>query len=98
MPANFNSAQTLRTLEIDGKTYDYYSLPAAQALGLAGIERLPYTLKVVLENLLRQHAAGSATQDDVTAVVDWLETHSSQREIGFKPARVMMVDSSGIPL
>ena len=98
MRDNFNSAETLRKLTIGGKVYDYYSLPAAESLGLAGVRRLPYTLKVVLENLLRQHAEGSATAADVFAVVDWLATRSSEREIGFKPARVMMVDSSGIPL
>jgi aconitate hydratase len=98
MPAYFNSAQTLRTLEIDGKAYDYYSLPAAQALGLSGIERLPYTLKIVLENVLRQHAEGTATVEDIAAVAAWLDKDGTEREIGFKPTRVLMVDSSGIPL
>ena len=98
MPTTFSSKDTLRELAIDGQCYDYYSLAAAEALGLAGITRLPYTLKVVLENQLRQHADGTASEADVCAVVEWLTTRSSQHEIGFKPARVMMVDSSGIPL
>ena len=80
------------------RAYDYYSLAAAEAMGLTGVARLPYTLKVVLENLLRQHAEGTATTDDIAAVTGWLNTRSSEREIGFKPTRVLMVDSSGIPL
>jgi aconitate hydratase len=94
----FDSSQTLATLNVSGKQYDYFSLAAAERLGLADISRLPYTLKIVLENLLRQHAAGTAETDDMLAVAAWLKTRSSAREIGFKPARVMMVDSSGIPL
>ena len=91
-------SQTLRKLELGGKAFRYYSLAAAEAAGLRNVARLPYTLKVVLENLLRQHAEGTATLDDIGAVTQWLKTRSSEREIGFKPARVLMVDSSGIPL
>ena len=93
-----DGVQTKRALNINGEAYDYYSLAAAEAIGLAGVARLPYTLKVVLENLLRQHAEGTATTDDIAAVTGWLKTRSSEREIGFKPTRVLMVDSSGIPL
>ncbi|MEK6591448.1 MAG: aconitate hydratase AcnA [Pseudomonadota bacterium] len=94
----FDSRKTLAALDVGGKQYDYYSLAVAERLGLAGIARLPYTLKIVLENLLRQQAAGTAEAGDILAVAAWLERRSSTREIGFKPARVMMVDSSGIPL
>ncbi len=98
MTADFDHSQTLRELAAAGKTYRYYSLAAAEELGLRGIQRLPYVLKVVLENLLRQHAEGTASAQDIEALALWLETRSSQREIGFKPTRVMMVDSSGVPL
>lgn len=94
----FDSSKTIRELEVAGKRYVYYSLPAAEQLGLAGVSRLPFTLKVVLENLLRQHAAGTATSEDIGALIDWLRARRSEREIGFKPARVLMPDSSGIPL
>ncbi len=98
MTSEINGARTRRELRVNGAAYDYYSLAAAEAIGLNGVARLPYTLKVVLENLLRQHAEGTATTDDVAAVTDWLKKRSSEREIGFKPTRVLMVDSSGIPL
>jgi aconitate hydratase len=94
----FNQSQTRRQLRVGDKTYAYHSLAAAERAGLAGIGRLPFTLKVILENLLRQYEEGAATAEDIEAVAQWLETRGSTREIGFKPARVMMVDSSGIPL
>ncbi len=94
----FDSKQIRRTLEVNGQPYDYFSLAAAEAAGLGGIAQLPYTLKIVLENLLRQHAAGSAGSEDITALVDWLKRRSSDCEIGFRPARVMMPESSGINL
>jgi aconitate hydratase len=96
--AGFESSTTLRQLEIRGRRYEYYSLPAAEALGLKGIAHLPYTLKVVLESVLRHHARGSGGEDDIHAIAQWLDSRSSEREIGFRPARVLMVDSSGVPL
>jgi aconitate hydratase len=96
--AVFDSSRTLRQLEVRGQRYDYYSLPAAEALGLEGIARLPYTLKVVLESVLRHNARGAGSPDDVEALAQWLTARSSEREIGFRPARVLMVDSSGVPL
>src|SRR3954469_17521991 len=98
MTESIDGARTRRELPVNGKAYDYFSLPAAEAMGLAGVARLPYTLKVVLENLLRQNAEGTATTADIKAVTAWLGKRNSEREIGFKPTRVLMVDSSGIPL
>jgi aconitate hydratase len=94
----FDARRTLRELKINGASYAYYSLPAAEASGLSGVARLPYTLKIVLENLIRQQAEGTARSEDVAAVLDWLQARASEREIGFKPARVLMPDSSGVPL
>jgi len=95
---SFDASSTLRQVDIGGTTIHYYSLPVAEKAGLAGVSRLPYTLKIVLENLIRQQAEGSATSDDVLALIDWLRERTSEREIGFKPARVLMPDSSGVPL
>ncbi|HYC46774.1 MAG TPA: aconitate hydratase AcnA [Burkholderiales bacterium] len=96
--AGIDSSKTLHQLDARGRRYDYYSLPAAEALGLKGIAQLPYTLKVVLESVLRHNARGAGNPDDIEALAQWLVTRSSDREIGFKPARVLMVDSSGVPL
>jgi aconitate hydratase len=96
--ADFESQKTLRELEAGGKRFSYYNLSAAEALGLKDISQLPYTLKVVLESVLREHAQGRGSADDIHAIAEWLEKRTSEREIGFKPARVLMVDSSGIPL
>jgi aconitate hydratase len=77
---------------------DYYSLEAAEALGLAGVSRLPCSLKVVLENVLRQHAEGRSDGADIAAVAGWLATRRAEREIAFRFTRVLMPDSSGVPL
>ncbi|HET7597510.1 MAG TPA: aconitate hydratase AcnA [Burkholderiales bacterium] len=94
----FDPKRALQRLELGGSDYHYYSLPAAEAAGLRSLARLPYTLKIVLENLIRQQAQGTADGEDVRALADWLKTRTSAREIGFKPARVLMPDSSGVPL
>jgi aconitate hydratase len=93
-----DSAKTRRTLQTGGRAYDYYSLAAAAELGLRGAAELPFCLKVVLENLLRQHAEGRSDGSDIQAIAEWLEMRRSEREIGFRPTRVLMPDSSGIPL
>src|SRR5438067_10398270 len=87
-----------RTLDVDGKTYDYFSLEAAaQAAGLGDISKLPFSLKVLLENLVRLENGRTVTVDDVKAVAAWLKTKSSEREIAFRPARVLMQDFTGVP-
>jgi aconitate hydratase len=78
--------------------FEYYSLQAAEALGLAGVSRLPCSLKVVLENVLRQHAEGRSDASDIAAVAGWLGTRRAEREIAFRFTRVLMPDSSGVPL
>ncbi|GHE22359.1 aconitate hydratase AcnA [Halomonas urumqiensis] len=87
---------TLRTLEVNGETYHYYSLPkAAESLG--DIERLPMTLKILLENQLRFADDESVAREDMQALVDWQQQASSDREIGYRPARVLMQDFTGVP-
>jgi aconitate hydratase len=82
---------------LDG-AFDFYSLEAAEALGLAGVSRLPCSLKVMLENVLRQHAEGRSDRSDIAAVAGWLATRRAEREIAFRFTRVLMPDSSGVPL
>ncbi|MCH8835574.1 MAG: aconitate hydratase, partial [Proteobacteria bacterium] len=79
-----------RTLAVGGKRYDYFSLQAAAEAGLGDISRLPYSLKVLLENLLRWEDGRTVTVDDIKAVAAWLTDRRSDREIAFRPARVLM--------
>ncbi len=97
MTPSIDSFKSRRTLTAGGKTYVYYSLPAAEKNGLAGISRLPYSLKVLLENLLRYEDGKTVTADDIKAVAGWLKKKSSDREIAFRPARVLMQDLTGVP-
>jgi aconitate hydratase len=92
-----DSLKTRRTLTSAGKTYDYFSLDAAAAAGLGDIARLPYSLKVLLENLLRWEDGRSVTALDIQAFGGWLEDRRSDREIAYHPARVLMQDFTGVP-
>jgi len=94
---NRDSFRARRTLEVQGRTYDYWSLPAAAEAGLAGIERLPVSLRILLENLLRSEDGRTVTADDLRAFPGWLEARRSEREIAFRPARVLMQDFTGVP-
>ncbi len=91
-----DSLKTRRTLDVAGQKYVYYSLPAA-ADTLGDISRLPFSLKVLLENLLRYEDSGSVTVGDIKAVGDWLKERRSDREIAYRPARVLMQDFTGVP-
>jgi aconitate hydratase len=86
-----------RTLKVGKRCYDYFDLKEAEANGLAGIGRLPFSLKVLLENLLRHEDGRTVTADDIRGVAEWLETRKSDREIAFRPARVLMQDFTGVP-
>ena len=85
-----------RTLSVDGKDYDYFSLEAATA-AIGDVSRLPFSLKVLLENLLRYEDGRSVTTDDAKAVADWQIERRSDREIAYRPARVLMQDFTGVP-
>ena len=89
-----DTLNTRRTLEVGGKSYDYYSIEAA---GLGDVSRLPFTLKILLENLLRCEDGGSVTTEDIQALAGWLKNRRSDREIAFRPARVLMQDFTGVP-
>ncbi|MEM7216050.1 MAG: aconitate hydratase AcnA [Pseudomonadota bacterium] len=86
------------TMTVNGKEFVYYSLAEAEENGLEGISRLPFSLKVLLENLLRFEDGRSVTADDIRAVAKWLETKgSAETEIAYRPARVLMQDFTGVP-
>lgn len=94
--AGQDSLGTLSELDVNGKTYHYYSLEkAAEKLG--DVKKLPASLKVLLENLLRHEDGTTVTGDDLSAMVDWLKEHKSTREIEYRPARVLMQDFTGVP-
>ncbi|MCB1650723.1 MAG: aconitate hydratase AcnA [Alphaproteobacteria bacterium] len=91
-----DTLKTRKTLTVDGKDYDYFSLNEA-AKSIGDVSRLPYTLKVLLENLLRFEDGRTVTTDDVKALAGWLKTKSSKHEIAYRPARVLMQDFTGVP-
>ena len=97
MPS-IDSLKTHRQLTVGDKTYSYYSLPAAEEAGLTGISRLPVSMKVLLENLLRNEDGSSVSEDDLKAVAAWIDNKgATQHEISFRPARVLMQDFTGVP-
>ncbi|MET0278191.1 MAG: aconitate hydratase AcnA [Pseudorhodoplanes sp.] len=94
---SLDSFNCCRTLKVGTKSYAYYSLPVAEKNGLKGISKLPFSMKVLLENLLRNEDGRTVTKEDILAVAAWLKTKSSDREIAFRPARVLMQDFTGVP-
>jgi aconitate hydratase len=92
-----DSLKTRRSLNVGGKSYDYFSLKAASEAGLGDVSQLPFSLKILLENLLRYEDGSSVTTDDVKAVAEWLKDKRSDREIAYRPARVLLQDFTGVP-
>jgi aconitate hydratase len=93
-----DSARTRKTLAAGGQTVAYYSIPAAEAAGLGDFSRLPASLKVVLENMLRFEDGKTVTLDDIRAFADWAKMGGQNpREIAYRPARVLMQDFTGVP-
>ncbi len=95
---SLDSFKCKKTLSAGGREYTYYSLKEAEKNGLEGISRLPYSLKVLLENLLRFEDGRTVTADDIRAVANWLTNKgSAETEIAYRPARVLMQDFTGVP-
>ncbi len=94
---SLDSFKSKKTLDVGGKSYTYYSLPEAEKNGLAGISKLPHSMKVVLENLLRFEDGRTVKKEDIVAVAEWLKTRKSTHEISYRPARVLMQDFTGVP-
>ena len=96
-PGKKNSYNSLKKITINNKEYNYYSLSEAEKNGLEGIGKLPKSLKVLLENLLRYEDDLSVTKSQIEAIKNWLETKKSKTEIAYRPARVLLQDYTGIP-
>ncbi|MGI8931007.1 MAG: aconitate hydratase AcnA [Sphingomicrobium sp.] len=96
IPTGHDSLNTRTTLEVGGKSYAYYSIDKAAAT-LGDVSRLPFSMKVLLENLLRFEDGVTVTRDDLVAMVDWLKDRRINREIQYRPARVLMQDFTGVP-
>ena len=94
---SLDSFKCRKTLKVGSKTYIYYSLPTAEKNGLKGISRLPYSMKVLLENLLRNEDDRTVKKEDILAVVKWMKKRALEHEIAFRPARVLMQDFTGVP-
>ena len=94
--SSLDSLNTLATLKVDDKTYHYFSLPLA-AKSLGDLSQLPMSLKVLLENLLRWEDGKTVTEPDLKALAAWLKARRSDREIQYRPARVLMQDFTGVP-
>jgi len=96
-PGNKNSYNSLKSLNINGKEYKYYSLLEAEKNGLKGVSKLPKSLKVLLENLLRYEDDLTVTKDQIESIKNWLKEKKSKTEIAYRPARVLLQDYTGIP-
>ncbi len=96
-PGNKNSYNSLTSININKKEYNYFSLKIAEKNGLKGIEKLPKSLKVLLENLLRYEDGKTVTKDQILALQKWLKDKKSETEIAYRPARVLLQDYTGIP-
>ncbi|MGH7211608.1 MAG: aconitase family protein, partial [Acetobacteraceae bacterium] len=92
-----NSFGTRTALTVDGTTYHYYSLPALERAGFPQIAHLPFSLKILLENLLRREDGRAVKADDIRALASWTPADAGTRELAFTPARVLLQDFTGVP-
>jgi aconitate hydratase len=95
--AILDSFGTRKPLRVGGETLDFYSLPALEAAGFPKVGRLPYSLKILLENLLRREDGAFVKSGDIAAVASWDPAGSTANEISFMPARVLLQDFTGVP-
>jgi len=96
-PGNINTFKSLKSINIDNRSYKFYSLKESEKNGLSGISKLPKSLKVLLENLLRYEDDLSVNKKQIKAVHEWLNEKKSKTEIAYRPARVLLQDYTGIP-
>ena len=96
-PGSKNSFNSLSEIKIQETNYKYYSLTKAEQNGLEGISKLPKSLKVLLENLLRYEDDLSVNKNQINSIKEWLKSKKSNTEIAYRPARVLLQDYTGIP-
>ncbi|MEJ5222555.1 MAG: aconitase family protein, partial [Tepidiforma sp.] len=96
--AHPNSFGARRVLSAGGAAYTYFALDALRERGFAGVDRLPFSLKILLENLLRLEDGRAVTADDIAALAGWVPNSGNDREIAFTPARVLLQDFTGVPV
>ncbi len=96
-PGKQNSFNCLKELSVNGKNYSYFSLKEAEINGLEGINKLPKSIKVLLENLLRYEDNVTVNKEQILAIKEWLNSKKSKTEIAYRPARVLLQDYTGIP-
>jgi aconitate hydratase len=96
-PGNQNSFNSLKEINVNGKNYSIYSLREAEKNGLEGINKLPKSIKVLLENLLRYEDNITVNKEQILAIKEWLNIKKSKTEIAYRPARVLLQDYTGIP-
>jgi aconitate hydratase len=94
---SLDTFKTRRTLTVGGREYDYFSLPEAQSAGAGNVEKLPMSLKILLENLLRFEDDNTVKVEDITALANWASGGAAAEEIAYRPARVLMQDFTGVP-
>src|SRR5882672_565712 len=92
-----NSFDTRTEIRVDGQAVQIYSLPALDKSGFPGVSRLPYSMKILLENLLRREDNAFVKADDIRALAQWQAAGTSEKEISFMPARVLLQDFTGVP-
>ncbi|MBL0933130.1 MAG: aconitate hydratase AcnA [Rhizobiaceae bacterium] len=98
MSKSLDSFNCRRTLDVQGTQYTYYNLIEAEKNGLKGVSKLPYSMKVLLENLLRNEDGRTVTKEAIQAVAEWLNDKGTAGvEIAYRPARVLMQDFTGVP-
>ncbi len=92
-----NTFNTRTEIQVDGQPVEIYSLPALEKAGFPGVSRLPFSLKILLENLLRREDNAYVKADDIRALAQWKATANDEKEISFMPARVLLQDFTGVP-
>src|SRR5690606_29082033 len=94
---SLNSFKTRQTLTVGTETLDYFSLPALEAAGFPGVARLPFSIKILLENLLRREDDAFVKAEDIRTLASWDMRVGGEKELSFMPARVLLQDFTGVP-